>query len=131
MINLDTMSAEELRAFVKSGGLIYAQQDEEPAIEQVQIPPKTGEPVTLSCGLTVTVDVTKLQTWRAAKLISRMSDERLSDAQKMPYVFEFYEYVMGDGFEQLIDYLGGEEVATYNDVQKLVAEAIEAAGAKN
>lgn len=128
MVNIDAMSADELRAFVKSGGLLQVAAESPQPIAELEPQPL---PVEVGDGFKIAVDPERLQSWRAATLSAKLQDSRLTDGEKLPYIVEFVEFAFGDCFGDILDYLGGADVATVPQVIALLAEAIEAAGAKN
>lgn len=127
MVNIDSMTKKELVAFIKSGGVLqYA--DAQPIAELEESQPL---PVEVADGFKITVDPDRLQSWKAASLSAKLQDSRLSDGEKLPYIVEFVEFAFGDCFDEILEHLGGADVATVPQVVALLAEAIEAAGAKN
>lgn len=127
MYNLDTMNADELREFIRSGALIHMPQ--EPTPQEVE-QPSERRAVEVD-GLTVSIDARRLASWHAAELIARIEDDSVPDGQKMPALVELYKFVAGDDFERILDHLGGPEVASYVEVVAFVSKVLEAVGSKN
>lgn len=117
------MSREELVQFIKTGGMIQDVVDEP---EEMPI----GELMQVDEDVPVRVDINRLATWKAATLAAKLQDSRLSDGEKMPYLVEFAEYVLGDGLDVIIEHLGGPEQATFHGVMAYITQIVEESGQK-
>jgi hypothetical protein len=129
--NIDAMSRDELLQFVKSGGMIHIDPAEEwPDGGAAEIAPAENIKRVEVEGVEVPVHMDRLQTWRAAKLVAAMQDPRMSDGERLPYLIEFFEYVLGDALADAVEAMGGDDAAQVADVLEFARAALEAAGEK-
>lgn len=127
MLNLESMDADELRALIKSGGLIHAVDEPEPEPDY----DSAVRVVTVADRFSVEVDPAIMQSWRFVDLLSRAMDPAAGAVEHTARAVEFARFVLGDKLGDAIDYLGGPERASFEDVMQLVNDVIEAARLKN
>lgn len=113
--DIDGMSRDELVALVRGGGLADA-------------PSARIEKVTVD-GLTVEIDLDKAVSWKGARLMAKLSSD-IPDGEKFPYMIEFYEFVMGDSLDAVLEHFGGPEKARVDDVCGFISRVLEESSAK-
>ena len=119
-MNAEDMSYEELLALAK---IKQAQQgiviEAKPNMRRVTVR-----------GIPVTIDETRLASWRAFELVGKMDSDKLSEFEKMDAAFETVEFLTGMSKAEVIGELGGD-LADVRDVTEFVAEVIQAAYPKD
>lgn len=131
MVNIDAMTHEELKAFVRAGGLLHAAEPEGAQDQPEAIDVERVRVVTVGDAFEIEIDPAALSSWRFVSIAARTQNPDARPGEKMAAAVEFVEFVFGDKLPAALDYLGGADVASVSDVLKLASDVIEAAGLKN
>ena len=116
---LDDMSKDELVMLVKAMSVGADTEDTAPRnVVTVEVD-----------GLSVDVDLDRANTWKAAHLMTKLTSD-IPDEEKLPFMVDFYEFVMGDSFSAVLDHFGGAEVARVDQVIGFVSRVLDATRAK-
>ena len=81
-------------------------------------------------GVTVTVDLRRVSSWRAARLIAKADNPETGEFQRIAAMIELYEFIFADGLPAVLEYFGGEYVADMRAVMAFFQQLMDALNQK-
>ena len=100
-MNVEDMSAEQLMAAAEAKA---GEESPAPSTREVEI-----------AGHRVVIDIAKLQTWRAFKLIRKIDSG--NDLEKVDGAIAFAEFVSDKDEDDIVEMMGGDDATTVDVVQ--------------